>query len=150
MRDSDIDDPSPGHQAVDGWFRAVSVAVVLGTLAYLSTGPARRNFDAAVRTVFPSRVTLQVTPGNSQVEWGSLLAIQARLVGAQAREAAEVEWGDGNHWQTTDMATDGDGQFYFRFDSVTTAFHYRIVAGTLASRTYAVSIAAPSAPGFRN
>src|ERR1700694_585016 len=100
MRNTDIDDPVPGHQVRDGWFRVSSVALLLATLAFLSTRPAsirpvRRAFDEAVMTVFTSRITLQVTPGNARVEWGSLLAIHARLVGSRASEVAEVEWGDG-------------------------------------------------------
>ena len=155
MRNSDIDDPVPGHQVRDAWFRASSVAAVLATLAFLSTQPAsthsvRRAFDAAVTTVFPSRVTLQVTPGNARVECGSLLAIHARVVGSRTSEVSQVEWGDGSDWQTADMTTDEDGQFHFRFDSITTAFHYRILVGTLTSPTYSVSVATPGAPTVRN
>ena len=155
MGDADFDDPAPGHQARDGWFRASSVAIVLAILAFLSTRPAstlpvRRAFNAAVRVVSPSRITLQVTPGNARVEWGSPLFIQARLVGGTASEAAQVEWGEGTRWQTADMATGEDGEFDFRFDSVTAAFQYRILAGTLGSPTYSVSVASPPASTFRN
>jgi hypothetical protein len=142
------------HQVPDAWLRASSVAVILAALAFLSTRPAstrpaRLAFDAALMTVFPSRVTLQVTPGNVPVKWGLPLAIHARLVGSRPKEAAKVEWGDGSDWQTADMTTEEDGQFYFRLDSVTTAFHYRILAGTVTSPTYSVSIATPAAPAFR-
>jgi len=155
MRNTDINDRGPGHHARDASFRTLWVAVVLATLAFLSTRPAstrpeRLAFNAAVMALFPSRVTLQVTPGNARVEWGSMLAINAHLVGTRPSDLAQLEWGDGRDWRTADMATDDDGQFYYRLDSITAAFHYRILAGAVASPTYSVTIATGTAPTFRN
>ena len=58
-------------------------SAVLAALAFFSSGSSRRIFDAAVLTVFPSRVTLQVAPGNVRIKTGSPLGINARLACAQ-------------------------------------------------------------------
>ena len=141
--DIDATEIVPGAGLRQGWFRAFVVALVLVVLAFFSTGPARQVFDAAVLTVFPSRVTLQVAPGNVRVRSGSPIGITARLVGNAARVAAQVEIGDGERWRTLDMTADEDGRFRLRLDSVTSPFKYRVLAGSVTSPTYAVAVATP-------
>jgi hypothetical protein len=129
------------HRSV--WARALSVALVLGALAFFSGGPARRSFDAVMLAVFPHRVTMQVAPGNVQVRAGSPLGINARLVGGATPQVAQVEMGEGNQWRTIDMTIDPDGRFRVRIDAVTSAFKYRVIAGSVTSPTYSVALAYP-------
>jgi len=126
-----------------------AVALVLVVLAFFSAGPARQVFGAAVLTVFPARVTLQVAPGNVRVSSGSPIGITARLVGNAARAAAQVEVGEGERWRTVDMTADEDGRFRLRLDSVTSSFKYRVLAGSVTSPTYTVTVAtAPRVAGI--
>lgn len=122
--------------------RAAAVALVLVILAFAATGPARPFVNAAVATMFPGRATLQVAPGNVRVKAGSSLGINARLVNGNA-SSAQLEIGDGKWWRTLDMGTSADGRFQLRLDAVTAPQKYRVLAGSLASPTYAIEIVFP-------
>lgn len=130
----------PSQHVWKAAFRAGAVALVVAALAFASRGPARQAYDAGMLAVFPSRVTLEVTPGDARVQSGAPLVIEARLVGNRAPVVAQVEAGDGERWQTTEM-TKGDGGFALAVGSVTTPFKYRVVAGGLTSPTYSVAVA---------
>jgi len=69
-----------------------------------------------VLTVFPSRVPLQVAPGNVRIKTGSPLGINARLVGSRAEVVAQVEMTEGDRWHTVDMTQDPDGRFRLRIE----------------------------------
>src|SRR5262249_28126693 len=48
--------------------------------------------------------------------------------------------GNDNDWHATEMAKDPSGRFTLALNSLSTSFHYRVVAGTLTSKTYAVAV----------
>src|SRR5712675_2239983 len=122
--------------------RALVVTLVLVLLAFASAGPRRRMFDNLLQVVFPSRLTIQVTPGNTRVAVGSALVINARLVGANA-PFAQVELGEDDRWRTVDMLPASDGRFRYRLEAVTASFKYRVLAGPVTSPTYAIGLGYP-------
>ena len=66
--------------------------LALGVVLFAARGPARQAVDAASLTLFPARVTLDVTPGQrADRSRASPLAIEARLVGNRAPVIAQVQ-----------------------------------------------------------
>ena len=61
--------------------QAAAAAILAFAVAFAGRGVARQSFDAAALALFPSRVTLEVTPGSTRVPAGTSLVITARLVG---------------------------------------------------------------------
>src|SRR2546426_10093279 len=122
-------------------FQAAGAMVILVVLVLVAREPARQTLDAASLALFPSRVMLEVTPGNARIKAGTPLAIEARLVGNRAPIVAQVQIGEGDHWRASQMTTQSDGKFRLALESVTSGFNYRVVAGTVTSPTYAVTVA---------
>src|SRR5438270_119202 len=110
---------------------AVGVALVAATWI----------LDATALTLFPARVTLDVTPGHARVKAGDRLTVQARLVGNRAPVIAQFQVADGDRWRSADMLSDKSGAFALALEAVTAPFKYRVVAGTVTSPTYDVSVA---------
>src|ERR1700730_3711017 len=80
-------------------FRAAASALVLLALFFMARRPAGAAVDAASLALFPSRLTLAVTPGNARIKAGAPLVIEARLVGNRAPVAARVEVADSERWR---------------------------------------------------
>ena len=121
--------------------QAAAAVAILVVLALVAREPARQTLDAASLALFPSRVTLEVTPGSARIKFGTPLAIEARLVGNRAPIVAQVQIGEGDHWRASEMTTEASGTFRLALESVTSGFNYRVVAGTVTSPTYAVTVA---------
>src|SRR5262249_56140518 len=98
--------------------------------------------DAASLTLFPARTTLEVRPGNTRLKAGAPLGIEARLVGSRAPVIAQLQIADGDQWRSTDMTLDR-GLFHASMPAVLSGFKYRVVAGTVMSPIYDVSVAHP-------
>jgi hypothetical protein len=122
--------------------QALGTLAVLALVLFLVRDTARQSFDAVSLALFPSRVSLEVTPGNARIESGASLTVQARLVGNRAPVIAQLlqSSGDGAEWQPTEMAVGADGQFSLALDKLTRSFKYRVAAGPATSDTYEVAI----------
>ena len=107
---------------------AIAAAALLAVL-FVGRGPAGQAVDAVSLTLLPSRVALEVTPGNARVKAGAPLAIQARLVGNRAPVIAQLQIADGDHWRNLEMTSDRPGRFRLSLDAVPASFTYRVVAG---------------------
>src|SRR6266852_5384143 len=85
-RASDVDPGSivPREILRRSLFQAAAAVLLLASVAFVGRGTARQSVDALSLTLFPSRVTLEVRPGNARVRAGSSLTIEARLVGNRA------------------------------------------------------------------
>src|SRR5216683_1732369 len=83
-----------GPMVADAARRASSVdptaVVLLASVAFVGRDVARQSVDALSLTLFPSRVALEVRPGNARVRAGSSLTIEARLVGNRAPVGARL------------------------------------------------------------
>ncbi len=131
-------------------YRAVGAALVLGTVAFSGRETGRRAIDALSLALFPSRVALEVTPGDARLRVGSPLRIEARLVGNRAPVVAQVlraetmagagGSAEDEAWRATEMATDGSGRFTLSVEAVGVSFKYRVVAGAVTSPTYEIRI----------
>ena len=136
----DIDTILPLQSVRRAGAQAAAAACLLLALLFMARGPVGQAVDATSMTLFPSRVRLEVTPGSARIKAGTPLAIQARLVGNRAPVVARVEVADANGWRPTDM-TDEAGLFRLSLTAVTSSFKYRVVAGTVTSPEYDVTVA---------
>src|SRR3984893_5482699 len=71
-------------------FQAAAAVLLLASIAFVGRGTARQSVDALWLTLFPSRVALEVRPGNARVQAGSSVTIEARLVGNRAPVVARL------------------------------------------------------------
>jgi hypothetical protein len=141
--DIDIDTIVSAESLRRAGFQAAAAVIVLGAALFLARGPASQAADAASLTLFPERVTLDVSPGSAKIKAGSPLAIHAQLVGNRAPVIAQVQIADGDRWRHAEMTNDRTGSFRLAMPSVTSSFKYRVVAGAVTSPTYDVSVAFP-------
>jgi hypothetical protein len=139
----DLDAVVPWRDQRGAGLRAVAALVVLGAVAVVAGGTARRMLDAALLVAFPSRVQLEVRPGNARVLAGAGFAIVAGFNGGRAPLTPRVEIDDRGQWRSAGMAERADGRFELALPSVSAPFTYRVTAGTLVSSTYAVTVVRP-------
>ena len=146
-------------------FQAAAAGLVCIAALFSARGPARRALDTASLSLWPARVALEVVPGHARLKAGSPLAIQARLVGNRAPVIAQIQIADAAtvrepqgrpeqgpsatssgqvEWRSTDMAPEPQIEgFRHRLDAVTSSFKYRVIAGTITSPTYDVTVLHP-------
>jgi hypothetical protein len=132
----------PAGQLRRGGIRAGAAALVLLVLAIVAREPARQSVDAASLVLFPTRLRLDVRPGDARVKQGTPLAIEARIAGNRAPVSARVEVSDGDEWRGREMSA-GGGQFHASLPPVIADFKYRVAVGTIVSPIYQVKVAQP-------
>ncbi|HEV3140946.1 MAG TPA: hypothetical protein VGY57_10540, partial [Vicinamibacterales bacterium] len=137
----DIDSVVPADRMRRSGFQAAGALALVAIILFAGREPAREALDAASLTFFPARTSLAVTPGDARIKAGTALNVQARLVGNRAPVIAQLQIADGETWRTADMSPDGRGQFYLSMNAVTAPFTYRVVAGTITSPAYKVTVA---------
>ena len=142
----------PGRTLRRAGFQAAAAVLLLAAIGFLGRDNARRSFDAVSLALFPSRVALEVVPGNARIQAGSPLTIEARLLGNRAPVVAQVLRAEGTAavaarsgdpgvaWRTTEMATNPSGAFTLGLGAVAASFKYRVVAGTVTSPLYDVTV----------
>ena len=121
---------------------AAVTALLLLVLCVVARGPAAQAVDAASLALFPSHVTLQVTPGSAKIKAGEPFTVQARLLGNTAPVAARLELADEDRWKATEMPA-ASGGFRLVLPAVAASFRYRIAAGTVTSPVYDVTVVRP-------
>jgi hypothetical protein len=122
---------------------AAASAAVLVAVLFVARGPARQSLDAASLLLFPARVTLDVTPGDTRLKQGAALSVEAHLRGSEAPVAARLEIAVGPSWRTSEMAAGGDGRLRATVPSVESELQYRVVVGAHTSPVYRVRVAQP-------
>jgi hypothetical protein len=129
---------------------ALAAGLVFVAVAFTGRDTARQAFDAASLSLFPSRVTLEVTPGSTRVPAGTALTIAARLVGNRTPVAAYVLHADGAApesdatWREAEMsAADASGAFRLALGAVDSSFKYRVTAGGFTSPVFEVTVVRP-------
>jgi hypothetical protein len=123
--------------------QAFAALIVVAAIAFDARHPARQAYDALALALFPAHVVLEVTPGDARVQAGSNFDVVARLVGNQAPVVAQLfrsATGQDNDWQATEMLRDESGRFALALNGVAASFHYRVVAGSVTSKTYTVAV----------
>src|SRR6185436_14034471 len=65
--DLDIDTIVPAESLRRAGFQAAAAVIVLGVAVFVARGPAGQAADAASLTLFPERVTLDVSPGHAKL-----------------------------------------------------------------------------------
>src|SRR5207237_9153658 len=108
-------------------------------------GIVRQSFDSVSLSLFPSRVGLDVTPGNARLEAGQPLRIEARLRGNRAPVTAQLLRApvDSDDWRTLDMAPASAGGYALSIDSLSTSFRYMVSAGSVKSPMFEVTVLRP-------
>ena len=139
----DVDDVVPDRRIRAGGFKAGAAAIALLVLAVMAREPARQSLDAASLALFPERVRLEIVPGNARVLQGAPLTIEARLVGNRAPVGARLEVGAGDLWRGTEMLAESGGGFRLAMPPAAADFQYRVVAGSITSPVYRVTVAHP-------
>ena len=139
----DLDEVIPASTVRRGRLQATGAAVVLIVVLFIARGPMRQSLDAASLVLFPARVTLEVTPGDTRLKQGSALSVEARLIGSAAPVGIRLEIENGPSWQTSEMVSAADGRFRASIPSVMRELRYRVVAGSIASSVYRVRVAQP-------
>src|SRR5215475_4122834 len=123
--------------------QAVAAVLLLAATAFFVRDKARQSFDAAALALFPAHIVLEVTPGDARVQAGTSLTVVAKLVGNAAPVVAQLfrsETGNDNDWQATEMPKDASGRYALALNSLSSPFHYKVVAGTVTSKIYAVNV----------
>jgi hypothetical protein len=135
----------PGDAIRRRAMRAAVACAILVAMLFVARDAARQAYDAASLLLFPSRVVLEVTPGNARVQAGSGLTVEARLVGNRAPVVAQLLRADAgsDNWQPTEMEADGEGHFRIALASLTSSFRYKVLAGAAASSPFDVSVVRP-------
>ncbi len=139
----DVDEVVPDRRIRAGGFKAGAAAIALIVLAVMAREPARQSLDAATLALFPERVRLEIVPGNARVLQGAPLTIQARLIGNRAPVGARLEVGAGDLWRGTEMLAESGGGFRLAMPPAAADFQYRVVAGSITSPVYRVTVAHP-------
>ena len=139
----DLDEVVPGRRIRAGGFKAGAAAIALLVLAVMAREPARQSLDAASLALFPERVRLEFVPGNARVLQGAPLTIQARLVGNRAPVGARLEVGCRRPLARHRDAGESGGGFRLAMPPATADFKYRVVAGSITSPVYRVTVAHP-------
>jgi uncharacterized membrane protein len=117
-------------------------------IAFWGRHTVRQAADAVSLALFPSRLILEVTPGDARVQAGSALTVQARLVGNQAPVVAQLlrEEGAGDasdrEWRAFEMSSTDNG-FALALPDLTRPFRYKVVAGPATSGTFSVTVVRP-------
>jgi hypothetical protein len=106
--------------------RTAASALILAAAAFATRGTIGRSFDALAYALVPSRVQVEVEPGNARLRAGSPLAIEARLVGNRAPVVPELlQAGDAPGdpvWRATAMSADAAGVFRVQLPAVEGSF----------------------------
>jgi hypothetical protein len=126
--------------------QAAAAALALLALLILGRDPLRESVDAMSLTLFPERMALEVAPGNARIRAGDPLHVRARLVGNHAPVIAQLQVADGDAWRSSEMTVDGSARgtgFALTLHSVPASFKYRVVAGTVTSPAYDVTVVHP-------
>jgi len=139
----DVDDVVAAGQMRRSAAQAAAAGAVLLVVLFMAKEPARQSLDAASLVLFPARVTLDVVPGDARVKQGATLSIEARLAGNSAPVATRLEIERGSTWRSSEMAADALGHFRAAVPAIAADFRYRVVAGTIASPFYRVSVSSP-------
>jgi len=141
----------PSHRLRNTGLLAAGVVALIAAIGFLGRDVVRESRDALTLALFPSRVTLEVLPGTTRVRAGEALTIEARLVGNRAPvDVVVLRAPEGTDdaagpevWETFAMAGGAAGAFTTAFDSISEAFRYRVVAGTLTSPVFDVAVTHP-------
>jgi hypothetical protein len=123
--------------------QAVAALLLLAATGFFVRDKLRQSYDAIAFALFPAHVVLEVTPGDARVQAGSNFTVVARLVGNQAPVVPQLfrsDTGNDNDWHATEMPKDASGRFALALNGLSSSFHYRVVAGAVTSKTYAVAV----------
>src|SRR2546429_432549 len=105
----------------------VSIAAASVASIAVKSPLLRTAVDAASLALFPGRVTLEVSPGDTRVKEGAPVSIEARLAGNTAPVVARLEIQTGSAWRASEMASDAAGRFRAGIPAATSDFRYRVV-----------------------
>ena len=141
-------DPSailPSSLLQKAGLQAAGAVLLLAVTGVAGRNTMRESADSISLALFPSRVVLEVMPGDGRVRAGAPFTVKARLVGNRAPVIARLLRADGSsdEFRPNEMKADGAGAFELAFDTVGTPFRYKVVAGNLSSKTYSVDVTRP-------
>lgn len=122
--------------------RAAAATLVLCAAAGFAFEPASRAARVLAVYLFPSRLALDVVPGDARVREGASLRIIVRIPGAVGGVVPVLRVGKGTEWREARMEAGRDG-FITAFANVAESFKYAVTAAGTSSREYAVTVIRP-------
>ena len=138
-RDLDLDRIVSRRTLRNAAIRAAAATLVLAGVAGFALEPAGRAARVLAWYLFPSRLALEVLPGDVRVREGHPLRIHVRIPGAAGGVVPVLRIGNGTEWREARMDAAGEG-FASGFDHVTESFTYTVTAAGTSSREYAVTV----------
>ena len=145
-RDLDLDRIVSRRTLRHAAIRATAATLVLCGVAGFAFEPAGRAARVLALYLFPSRLALEVLPGDVKVREGDPLRILVRIPGAAGGVVPVLRIGNGvgggNAWREARMDAASDG-FAVGFDHVAESFRYAVTAAGTSSREYAVTVIRP-------
>lgn len=124
---------------------AAAGAVCLVAAIVVALPALGRAADAAWLALFPHRISVSVSPGDTRIVAGRPLLIRASLTGRGAAlqgVAPSLVVSAGGQHRIVPMLPDGEG-YRFSFESIDRSFDYKVVAAAVTSKTYAVTALFP-------
>lgn len=121
--------------------RGAAACALLLVTGGASLGTLERAFDAARVRLFPSRISIEVEPGDARVVQGQAVRLRARISGLPASLDPDpiVDLRAGSSSKREPMRTDG-AAFVFTVPDVSTTFSYAISAAGVRSPEYTVTV----------
>lgn len=145
-RNLDLDRIVSRRTLRDAAIRATAATLVLGTIAGFALEPAGGAARVLALYLFPSRLALEVVPGDAKVREGDPLRILVRIPGSAGGLVPVLRVGKGvgggTAWREVRMEAASDG-FITGFEHVTESFTYAVTAAGTSSREYAVTMIRP-------
>ena len=121
---------------------AAATALLVVSFAFFAP-PMSRATGVAFAYLFPTRLTVEVSPGAAKVRAGQPLTITARIGGANEAVVPTVAVTVGKDVRSLRMAPAADGTFALTVDKVTAPFTYSVSAAATRSDDFAVTVIRP-------
>jgi hypothetical protein len=122
--------------------RAAAATVALSVMVGFSIGPVERAAGALMMYAFPTRLVLDVAPGDVKVRAGETLRIVARIANAAGGVVPTLRIHESGGWRETGME-DGSEGFAAALEDIQEGFRYAVAAAGIRSREYTVTVMRP-------
>ena len=142
--DADLDRLLPRRAIRVAALRAAAAVAVLAAAAALFAPSASRAVNVATAYLFPTRLTIDVSPGSTKVRAGEPLTIAARIGNLSGELTPVLTVGIGEDTRAVAMsATHEPGVFAITVDRVTSSFTYSVKAASINSADYHITAIRP-------
>jgi len=140
LSDDDVDLVIPQSRVRGAMWRAGVTVAGLAVLAFFGREPVGQATRAVGLWAFPTRLALDVSPGDARVKPGVPFVITATTSDAARGLVPEITVTMQDAARSARMKPENQSQYTFGFESVPRSFNYRVAVAGHASRPYAVTL----------